>query len=96
MVLGKGSCLGIWSISDLAAAGIARILTSILTGGQSDAILAGGSIFDAIFGKKVAAPSFSGVGGGPLQMAGAVNLQLRGSDLVASINRTNTTINRVG
>jgi hypothetical protein len=31
-----------------------------------------------------------------MQMAGAVNLQLRGSDLVASINRTNTTINRVG
>ena len=41
-------------------------------------------------------PSFGGVSGGPLQMAGAVNLSLRGSDLVGSINRTNATINRVG
>jgi hypothetical protein len=31
-----------------------------------------------------------------LQMAGAVNLSLRGSDLVGSINRTNATISRVG
>jgi hypothetical protein len=45
---------------------------------------------------KVAAPSFAGVSGGPLNMAGAVNLSLRGSDLVGSINRTNATISRVG
>jgi hypothetical protein len=45
---------------------------------------------------KVAAPSFSGVNGGGMQMAGAVNLTLRGSDLVGSINRTNATISRVG
>jgi len=31
-----------------------------------------------------------------MQMAGAVNLTLRGSDLVGAINRTNATINRVG
>jgi hypothetical protein len=47
-------------------------------------------------GRKVANPSFAGVSGGALQMAGAVNLSLRGSDLVGSINRTNATINRVG
>jgi hypothetical protein len=47
-------------------------------------------------GRKVANPSFGGVSGGALQMAGAVNLSLRGSDLVGSINRTNATINRVG
>jgi DNA repair exonuclease SbcCD ATPase subunit len=47
-------------------------------------------------GRKVANPSFGGVSGGALQMAGAVNLSLRGSDLVGSINRTNATISRVG
>lgn len=45
---------------------------------------------------NVKTPSFGGVSGGPLQMAGAVNLSLKGSDLVGSINRTNATINRVG
>jgi hypothetical protein len=45
---------------------------------------------------RVAAPSFGGISGGPLNMAGAVNLSLRGSDLVGSINRTNATISRVG
>ena len=40
--------------------------------------------------------NFAGVQGGGMQMAGAVNLTLRGSDLVGSINRTNSTINRVG
>ena len=46
--------------------------------------------------KSVAAPSFAGVSSGGMQMAGAVNLTLRGSDLVGSINRTNSTINKVG
>lgn len=45
---------------------------------------------------RVQEPSFGGVSGGGMQLAGAVNLTLRGSDLVGSINRTNATINRVG
>lgn len=40
--------------------------------------------------------NFSGVQGAGMQLSGAVNLQLRGSDLVGAINRTNSTINRVG
>lgn len=45
---------------------------------------------------RVAAPSFSGIGGSPLTMGGQVNLMLRGSDLIGAINRTNSTISRVG
>lgn len=40
--------------------------------------------------------NFSGLQPSGLQMAGAVNLTLRGSDLVGAINRTNTNISRVG
>jgi hypothetical protein len=49
-----------------------------------------------IFDSKANNVNFGGVQGGGMQMAGAVNLTLRGSDLVGSINRTNSTINRVG
>jgi hypothetical protein len=38
----------------------------------------------------------AGVGGGELGFGGSVSLTLRGSDLVGAINRTNTTISRVG
>ena len=44
----------------------------------------------------VANPSFGGVQAGSLGMSGQVNVVLRGSDLVGSLNRTNATINRVG
>jgi hypothetical protein len=91
--------------AQLIATGLAQLLANILNpaGAAASAAVAsskGGGIFEIfknILGiKSVAAPSFGGVGGGPMQMAGAVNLTLRGSDLVASINRTNSTINRVG
>ena len=49
-----------------------------------------------IGGNKIAAPSFSGVGGGGMQMNGQVVFVQRGSDLVGVLNRTNGTINRVG
>ena len=41
-------------------------------------------------------PNFSGVTGGGTQMSGQVNMVLRGTDLVGSINRTNAVINRIG
>jgi hypothetical protein len=91
--------------AQVIATGLAQLIASLLNpaGAAASATVAatkGGGIFDIfknILGiKSIATPSFGGVGGGPMQMAGAVNLQLRGSDLVASINRTNTTINRVG
>lgn len=96
-------------VSKIIATGIVTLLASILIpgfsaagGGLGKTLLSG--ITGALgfggggFGgsKSVAAPNFGGVSGGGLQMAGAVNLQLRGSDLVGAINRTNATINRVG
>jgi hypothetical protein len=91
--------------AQVIAAGLAQLIASILNpgGAAASATVAatkGGGIIDIfknILGiKSIASPSFGGVGGGPMQMAGAVNLTLRGSDLVASINRTNSTIKRVG
>jgi hypothetical protein len=41
-------------------------------------------------------PNFGGVTGGGMAMSGAVNVVLRGQDLVGSLNRTNAQINRVG
>lgn len=49
-----------------------------------------------IFLGRVANPNFGGVAGGQMGMSGAVNLVLRGTDLVGSINRTNSQISRVG
>lgn len=96
--------------SKIIATGIISLLATIFTGGFSSAagmasgttgFAAGlktfGKIFSSNLGfKPVAAPSFGGIGGGPLAMSGAVSLTLRGSDLVGALNRTNATINRVG
>lgn len=94
-------------LSQAIATGLAQLFASLLSGGGTVAVskIAGAASIarglsdvgkiGGIF-RRVAAPSFGGVSGGPLQMAGAVNLSLRGSDLVGSINRTNATINRVG
>jgi hypothetical protein len=96
-------------VAKIIATGIIVLLASVLFPGAggigatfaknigpaiSSAIGGGGGGFRR--GNRVANPSFGGVSGGALQMAGAVNLSLRGSDLVGSINRTNATINRVG
>lgn len=95
-------------VAKIIATGIIVLLASILFPGAggigatfganigsaiSSAIGIGGGFGG---GNRVAAPTFNGVRGGSMQMAGAVNLQLRGSDLVGAINRTNATINRVG
>jgi len=54
------------------------------------------SALSNIFLGRVANPNFGGVGGGQMGMSGSVNLVLRGTDLVGSINRTNSQISRVG
>jgi hypothetical protein len=91
-------------LAQAIASGIANLIASLLSGGATaglsklgaaksiSATLSGLGKIGGLFGTA----NFSGIGPSPLQMAGSVNLQLRGSDLVASINRTNTTINRVG
>ena len=86
------------------ASGLANLLAAVLSGGGSLALGKLGAAkkisstlgFLGKTGGLFGSANFSGVSGGPLQMAGAVNLQLRGSDLVGSINRTNATINRIG
>lgn len=86
------------------ASGLANLLAAVLSGGSSLAIGKLGAAkkissslgFLGKTGGLFGSANFSGIGAAPLQMAGAVNLQLRGSDLVASINRTNSTINRIG
>lgn len=95
-------------VAKIIATGIINLLANIFLAGAPSAIgaatgagkgIAGafGAALNSVFGlQKVAAPSFSNVNGGNLGLTGAVNLTLRGSDLVGAMNRTNTTINRVG
>ena len=54
-----------------------------------------GSLLGGIGGTAGSA-NFGGVQGGNLGMSGSVNMVLRGTDLVGSINRTNSQISRVG
>lgn len=97
-------------VSQIIATGIIQLLATIFSGGFGAAagkgagtsgFLAGitnvlSGIGKAIGIGGVANPSFGGVQAGGLGMSGQVNLVLRGSDLVGSLNRTNATINRVG
>jgi len=88
--------------AQLIASGIANLISNILFPqvGAAKGIMSTLSSFTKGGGflgfGGVASPSFSGVGPGQLGMSGSVNMVLRGSDLVGSINRTNSTINRVG
>lgn len=96
-------------VAKVIATGIISLLFTIFTGGFGGAaggfsggiskvggLIASSLGFGGASGARVGQPNFGGVSGGGMQMAGAVNLTLRGSDLVGSINRTNATINRVG
>jgi hypothetical protein len=94
-------------VAKVIATGIISLLFTIFSGGFGAGAGGAAGGFKAVvkgitsalgFGgaKSVAAPSFAGVSGGGMEMGGAVNLVLRGSDLVGSINRTNSTINKVG
>ena len=97
-------------VAKIIATGVVTLLASLFIpgfaaagGGVGASLLSGitgalgfGGGFGGANGSRVGQPNFGGVSGGGMQMAGAVNLTLRGSDLVGSINRTNSTINRVG
>lgn len=88
-------------IAKIIATGIISLIANLLFPGAGGAGVSLGSkiIKDigAAFGfKTVANPNFGGVTGGGMAMSGAVNVVLRGQDLVGSLNRTNAQINRVG
>ena len=90
-------------VAKIIATGIIKLIANILVPGSGAVVggVGGGGGFlktlSSIFGGgSVSAPSFNGVGAGSIGMTGSVNMVLRGSDLVGSINRTNSTINRVG
>lgn len=85
----------------LAATAIVNGLVSLFAvpfGGAfaSGGLLGGiGGLLGGIGGRTGSA-NFGGVQGGGFGMSGSVNMVLRGTDLVGSINRTNSQISRVG
>lgn len=93
-------------VAKLIATGIITLLATIATGGFSAATqvktgLTGFQLFGRAFAGQLGfgpqrGPNLANIGAGGLAMSGAVNLTLRGSDLVGALNRTNTNINRIG
>ena len=88
-------------VAKIIATGIISLLANLLFPGAGGAgVSLGKKVLGDIFGafgfKGVANPNFGGIGGGGMQMSGAVNVVLRGQDLVGVLNRTNAQINRVG
>jgi hypothetical protein len=91
-------------VAKIIATGIIQIIGVLISGGFGAAKGGAANGFKevlkgigAAFGfKTLANPNFGGVTGGGMAMSGAVNVVLRGQDLVGSLNRTNAQINRVG
>lgn len=92
-------------VAQIAASKIVELLGAIYAGPIAGAVGGGagskiGSFLTALSGflpTFTQKPSFSGVqGNNAVGMSGSVNLVLRGTDLVGSINRTNAQISRVG
>jgi len=89
-------------VAKIIATGIIKLLSMIASpggfggaGGFAGLLKGIGSALGFSIG-KVANPNFGGVTSGGMAMSGAVNVVLRGQDLVGSLNRTNAQINRVG
>jgi hypothetical protein len=89
-------------VAKIIATGIIKLLSMIASpggfggaGGFAGLLKGIGSALGFSIG-GVANPNFGGVTGGGMAMSGAVNVVLRGQDLVGSLNRTNAQINRVG
>jgi hypothetical protein len=89
-------------VAKIIATGIIKLLSMIASpggftgaGGFKELLKGIGGALGFSFG-GVANPNFGGVTGGGMAMSGAVNVVLRGQDLVGSLNRTNAQINRVG
>ena len=86
-------------VAKIIATGVISLLANLISGGTTGL---GKAVFKDILGslgfagQRIGNPNFSGVGAGALNMAGAVNVVLRGQDLVGSLNRTNAQISRVG
>lgn len=88
-------------VAKIIATGIISLLANLLFPGAGGAgVSLGKKVLKDIFGSfgfsGVANPNFGGINAGALNMAGAVNVVLRGQDLVGSLNRTNAQISRVG
>jgi hypothetical protein len=88
-------------VAKIIATGIISLLANLLFPGAGGVGVSLGKKvlgdIGAAFGfKTLANPNFGGVTGGGMAMSGAVNVVLRGQDLVGSLNRTNAQINRVG
>jgi len=89
-------------VAKVIATGIITLLASIFTGGlgATGAVGKAGGFGKILLGALgfggVANPSFGGVNAGGMQMAGSVNMVLRGQDLIGSINRTNSQLSRIG
>lgn len=89
-------------VAKVIATGIVTLLASIFTGGlgAGSAVSKSGGFGKILLGALgfggVSNPSFGGVQAAGMQMAGSVNLVLRGQDLVGSLNRTNSQFSRVG
>lgn len=90
-------------VAKIIATGIISLLANLLFPGAGGVGVSLGKKVLGDIGKAfgfsfggVANPNFGGVSGGGMAMSGAVNVVLRGQDLVGSLNRTNAQINRVG
>ena len=95
-------------LAQAIASGIASLLANILTGGGAAVtkftaaqVGAAGGIAKALtsFGgilRREAAPSLGGIQSGGMNLNGQVVFVQRGSDLVGVLNRTNSTIGRIG
>jgi hypothetical protein len=82
-------------LATTAAVAIADALTGggySATARLADKATGGGGFTKSIGGSA----NFGGLNPGGLAMSGSVSLSLRGADLIGSINRTNTNINRIG
>jgi len=99
-------------VAKIITTGIISLLANLISGGTAGlgkAVL--GDVINSLGFKKLTpnpigriisdgdalgAANFGGIRGADMTMSGQVVVALRGSDLVGAINRTNTTINRVG
>jgi hypothetical protein len=85
----------------LAATAIVNGLISLFAAPFGGALSGAGSLgflgnLIGGIGGRTGSANFGGVQGGGFGMSGSVNMVLRGTDLVGSINRTNSQISRVG
>ena len=81
-------------IANILAPGSGSAVSALLKGVDTESM---GSWLDGMDSLGIpGAANFGGVRGADMAMSGQVVVALRGSDLVGAINRTNTSINRVG